>query len=338
MITSFTIDRYRSIKHLELTGLRNINLLVGANNSGKSSVLEAVGLAVSEKKPKMMLDILRSREIDLNNIDLEAFFYMLDKDFSIQFKIENKDSSSYERYIIYKDDSKNNFEDRFNGDYLSMAYQSELEAATSGYSRYDQLVYSNAKPVNSKITDNNCILISNFTSHQLYNIVSELIEMQYEKYIINMLQQIDPRIKDIALAYKDVLVNIGTRRRLTINVMGDGIKRITTIIPSLIILPIEGILLVDEIDTGLHYSALTHLWKAVLATLKERPDLQLFANTHSDECVRALAYVLQQEYGEDLENAPACLIRIERQGEEHRAVYYEPDVLGATVMMNVEYR
>jgi hypothetical protein len=184
----------------------------------------------------------------------------------------------------------------------------------------------------------NCLFVTTFSSPPLYDLVSQSLENNLEHELIKPLQAVDPRIKDIVAAYKDVLVNIGVRRRLTINVMGDGIKRIATITACLINSIDHGILLVDEIDTGLHYSALTHLWKAVLITLKERPDLQLFATTHSDECVRALAYVLQQEYGEDLEHAPACLIRIERNGEEHRAVYYEPDVLGATVTMNVEYR
>ena len=43
----------------------------------------------------------------------------------------------------------------------------------------------------------------------------------------------------------------------------------------------------DEIDTGLHYSVMTSLWKLVIATAA-RLDIQVFATTHSNNCIRAL--------------------------------------------------
>ena len=48
-----------------------------------------------------------------------------------------------------------------------------------------------------------------------------------------------------------------------------------------------GILLVDEIDTGLHYSVLADMWKLVIATAIKN-DIQVFATTHSLDCLRGL--------------------------------------------------
>ncbi len=48
-----------------------------------------------------------------------------------------------------------------------------------------------------------------------------------------------------------------------------------------------GILLVDEIDTGLHYSVLADMWKLVIATAMKN-DIQVFATTHSLDCLRGL--------------------------------------------------
>src|SRR5262245_27193944 len=42
MIRELTLKNFRAFRELHLTGLGRVNLLVGANNSGKTSVLEAV--------------------------------------------------------------------------------------------------------------------------------------------------------------------------------------------------------------------------------------------------------------------------------------------------------
>lgn len=51
--------------------------------------------------------------------------------------------------------------------------------------------------------------------------------------------------------------------------------------------------MVDEIDTGLHYSVLADMWKLVIETAK-RLNVQVFATTHSLDCVHALAWVQEQ--------------------------------------------
>ncbi len=48
MIRSLTIENFRALRELHLVGLGRVNLLVGANNSGKTSVLEAVSFLASE--------------------------------------------------------------------------------------------------------------------------------------------------------------------------------------------------------------------------------------------------------------------------------------------------
>ena len=51
-----------------------------------------------------------------------------------------------------------------------------------------------------------------------------------------------------------------------------------------------GVILIDEIDTGLHYSVMGDLWRLVVETAKQR-DIQVFATTHSQDCVRGLAWL-----------------------------------------------
>ncbi|NBD16297.1 MAG: AAA family ATPase [Cyanobacteria bacterium] len=61
-----TIHQFRGLKNLELRDLGTINLLVGANNSGKTSVLEAIATYCRPLDPKAWLNTAWSREIKLS--------------------------------------------------------------------------------------------------------------------------------------------------------------------------------------------------------------------------------------------------------------------------------
>ncbi|WP_396032886.1 ATP/GTP-binding protein [Candidatus Cyanaurora vandensis] len=94
-----------------------------------------------------------------------------------------------------------------------------------------------------------------------------------------------------------------------------------------------GVLLVDEIDTGLHYSAQTSMWRLLMETA-ERLNVQIFTTTHSWDCVCSF----QEALGKVSNSSVGKLFRIETQGEYSRAVVYEPDELVVAVRQSVEVR
>ena len=47
------IKNFRGIDHLKLDNLGRVNILLGQNNSGKSSVLEAIDLSLNMSNPDM---------------------------------------------------------------------------------------------------------------------------------------------------------------------------------------------------------------------------------------------------------------------------------------------
>jgi len=72
--------------------------------------------------------------------------------------------------------------------------------------------------------------------------------------------------------------------------MGDGIWRLLGI--ALTMVNAKGkVLLIDEIDTGFHYSVMVDIWKLIWKTAKEL-DIQIFATTHSRDCWEALGEVV----------------------------------------------
>ena len=76
-------------------------------------------------------------------------------------------------------------------------------------------------------------------------------------------------------------------RRLPLGSYGDGMRRLLALSLSLV-RTADGFLLIDEIDTGLHFSVMEEMWKLVVNTARES-NVQVFATTHSYDCIQGLA-------------------------------------------------
>lgn len=120
-----------------------------------------------------------------------------------------------------------------------------------------------------------------------------------EAQVTEALHIIDKNITDLyfetALAHESnarIGARFGHRHRkdrLPIGILGDGIMRLLGIGASLAYCR-GGTLLVDEIDTGLHWSIMGDLWKLVIeSAAADQNDAQVFATTHSFDCLRGLA-------------------------------------------------
>ncbi len=94
----------------------------------------------------------------------------------------------------------------------------------------------------------------------------------------------------------------------------------------------DGMLLVDEIECGLHYSILPDVWKLIFKTAKDL-NVQVFATTHSKDCIEAF-----EEAAREDEESEGILIRLERQGERIVAKTIDEKRLELAVNHNVEVR
>jgi AAA15 family ATPase/GTPase len=104
--------------------------------------------------------------------------------------------------------------------------------------------------------------------------------------------------------------------------MGDGVWRILGMVLSLARAG-GGMLLVDEVDTGMHHTVMTDMWRLVYA-MASRLDIQVFATTHSRDCCRALAEVVREA---DPELPDVTLQRIEPDSEQSVAFSAEEIVV-----------
>ena len=158
-----------------------------------------------------------------------------------------------------------------------------------------------------------------------------------EKYIIKALKIIHPDIERLSfIGEREILsdkripiVSLkGHDKPIRLTTMGDGINRILTMILSLLNCK-DGVILIDEFETGLHYSVQKKLWD-IIFLLSEELNIQVFATTHSTDCILAFAKT-------NYDNK--TLIRLDEYGDNIEPTYYDSidDVIYA-IKNNIEVR
>jgi hypothetical protein len=92
--------------------------------------------------------------------------------------------------------------------------------------------------------------------------------------IVKVLQQIEPQCTQIVLVGPGMIyADVGAEKLLPMQVMGDGFKQMLALLVQLASQMCD-VVLVDDIDAGLHFKLLSVLWTAVFAACKEF-DVQL---------------------------------------------------------------
>ena len=121
--------------------------------------------------------------------------------------------------------------------------------------------------------------------NDLYSRIETLIVEKKKDEIIKCLQIIDKKIKNIELGKNNMIhLDIGISRLIPINMQGDGIIKLAKIVSN-IHRAKNGILLIDEIDNGLHFSTLKEIW-VLLITYAKKYNVQIFTTTHSIETIK----------------------------------------------------
>ena len=84
-----------------------------------------------------------------------------------------------------------------------------------------------------------------------------------EEIVQKTLQIIEPTLDKIAISQGKFFVRFsGQSQRVPLGNLGEGMRYLLGLALALVQVP-NGVLLIDDIDTGLHYSALTDMWKLV---------------------------------------------------------------------------
>ncbi len=336
MLKSVKIENFRGFKTFELQQLGRINLLVGANNSGKTSVLEAIQLLCSPKNFEPLYELMNNRgeyvwsDDTRREFDICHLFYGHDINIGSQFSISGLNNDSKEKLVIsiVRNNSQTKplmllgdmlenitaFDENENdslqeldlkiewihgeqeeGVRFPLSYNSGLRTDLIRRLRRDTRYKTGTQFVTS----------SSLTTEKMVELFDQLVLTPDEELVLQALQIIEPKIERIASisspgirSYAESRAGFAVRlshdiQRIPIGSMGDGIWRMLGLALATVCAS-NGVLFVDEIDTGLHFSTMSDMWKMIWETAK-RLNLQVFATTHNSDCWRSLASIACRE-------------------------------------------
>jgi len=348
MLKTLKIENFRGFKSFELQQLGRVNLLVGVNNSGKTSILEAIQLLCSpaniEPLHKVMMERGEYSWSDGNKgdraLDVRHLFYGHEIEEDSKFSILGINDHIPQELIVairldssspdYGSDTNDEVETRLSTEISVDELSDNLTRLdfTAKWTRgneqenWQQLLspngcllddYVRRSRIFSKRRANKIptlktqfIRSSSLTIEMMTELFEQVVLTPEEKLVYEALQAIEPRIERIAsVSYSSrrsissssrggfVVRLSDSEQRVPIGSLGDGIWRMLGL--ALAIVSVKGgVLLVDEIDTGLHFSTLSDMWKLIWETAKKL-DVQVFATTHNSDCWTSLATIASQE-------------------------------------------
>lgn len=290
------IGNYRNLQNVEIKNLSNVNLFVGDNNAGKTSVLEAFYLLSRQNHIPSFINLERYR----GKFNKEFQTKWLDKLFTDDINICGKFNFKRCSLSIKKIETD---------DYINKAHylNSIVAKSTINGEQMDSTIhlFDNKQP-ELYFQKSLFLCSSNFTSP--YRFDSELIQKAHAKAIEN--QYFDKLVKFIknkmdSSIEKIELINIGNESRfmvtsnnkesaLDLTNYGEGLQRIFEII-LLIGYNQNGVLCVDELDSAIHKDLLIDFTSFIQEAAYEF-NVQLFLSTHSKECIDAF---VKNDYPDD---------------------------------------
>lgn len=383
LIEVLTISNFRALETFAVQGLGRVNLLTGKNNSGKSTVLEAIRILASAGSPMVLFDILDSREelasptkgnspesgssicnlfngfpdLFSNNDAFEitakgtipAAYSLVQMRLGLADRIVDQQSQiiRYEQIStdLFGSLPKDGFRDSEAVPVVEIT--TKTKKSVRPVSRIIDL--PRAIPV-SEVPTFPCVHLnpsSTRSSEQTTALWDAIALTDVEDEVVRALQIVAPEITAVSMIGDDVRADSRFSRRsrlgriaiaksvryrtpVPLKTFGDGVSRIFGVILSLCNAR-DGILLIDEIENGIHYNAQPDLWKTIFR-LARTLNVQVFATTHSWDCVQAFQAAAQESPDD------GSLVRLNLKDGRVRPTVFTKDELRIVTRDHIEVR
>jgi len=348
-LTYFKVENFKKFDSLEVNDIGQFNLIVGDNNVGKTCLLEAL---LFDENPQQLLDnfylaltkrglkfqieeITRKvgnsssteliypktnyfKEFIFGKFDEYVGFYLNDKKYSI-FITKPQDLNDFSnmnagvKFNLLSLNSSIPLSDLKNQ--LIQIYDDKSEGEFEIYWIYQY---------NENILNFPLISFNDTPLEEDSRSIYENLKTKREKQIlIDVLKVVNQNIVDIELRenFEDLksvfLISFYDKDEfVALNFLGDGFKRIFYIVLKALSLKGKRIL-IDEIEIGIHHTKMKDFWVNIMKVCKEL-DVQLFATTHSSECIEDYVKAAKEVGDEDIR-----LIRLqENKDKSIKAICY----------------
>ncbi len=350
------VRNFRGLEHVRLDGLGQVNLIVGKNNAGKTTLLEAIRFYATGGAPRALWEILLGRDetvagpageseiVDPADSPLLTLFRgrpelagatsgisvasnLGELRAAIQWMSEDNSHEAYVRrqwppYPVFVVGGRANREYRLNID-VRRAALSPLREAPANLADACVFVGSNGIP-----------------PEVWAGMWDAIVLTDAEDDLIKSLRFLTPGIERISLvgsgkrSLRIPMAKVsGFRQAVPFRSLGDGVNRTLGLLVALATIRGGGVLLIDEVENGIHYSAQDELWK-LLIDAAMRFNVQVFATTHSSDCIRAFLRATAAVPGP----TTGVLTRLEQRKGKIIATQFSEEELGIADSARIEVR
>ena len=311
LIKKLTIKHFRGLRKLSIPGCTRMNMLVGGNGAGKTSILEAICLACNGNKPQILplLVQVRGHQPGLalgKDLGLRSMFYDLNPQNPIEVTFQYGKLGVYS-LSVFDEPPEGVIVSGTNGDDSSMSsfaddqirqirfrYSHPNKKDKKSVEHFAKMVLT---PQGANISESDmcgsCVSAKYLPCRQyanladIANVISQLRRRKSDGSLLTVAQAIDSRVKGLEVNTEggiSPMVDLGLSELLPASAMGDGFVRLLQYAAFILSNNFQ-VLVIDEIDAGLHYSAMNAFWEQ-LARLANEADFQIFCTTHNEEMVR----------------------------------------------------
>ncbi len=269
-IKNIEIKNFKCFEDFKAEGFGRVNLIGGKNNVGKTAFMEAIGINVHSKDVLSLFTSISIITFQRNKLEKDNL---------------NKIKENFENLIEY--DSKTNLNE--------IGYKLKNQDGKKEYSfkinKKKVDINSNEFSYQVKKIDN-IYFIDNFGFDNLWlkEVYIAIQKKDKEEALYKYINEFDNSIEKFKVFDNSPECKIkASKEYRKINEFGSGLKHYISIICSLYACE-NGYLFIDEIYNGIHYTQLDKLWEIILTISKEQ-NVQVFATTHSKECIDSYARV-----------------------------------------------
>ncbi len=314
ILNSLEIRNFRAFHDLKIEHLGRVNLLVGKNNVGKTSLLEALQLYASRAStPTFIWEIMRTRhEVKQPFVNVRDMLVAL-------------------KYLFYgRNDIKPGLQPIQIGPINSPQEMLSIAIDWSITETRDGTLHTRLLEPREDYTADN--LAPRFTIQAAGATQSYPIDPSLRQGILRLNSNEIPCVLTLSGGERIPIVKIkDSDEPLPLYSLGDGMLRALGISLALVNAK-DGILLIDEFENGLYYSVQPDLWRLIFQVAR-RLNVQVFATTHSWDCIKAFQQAAQENAQEE-----GIVIRLSIKKGAVNVTLFDEEELGIATREQIEVR
>ncbi len=358
-VPSLCIKGFRGIDSLTINRFGRVTLLAGRNGIGKTTALEAIRIFADRGRLSSLVEMLkRSEELsgradgekEITEIpDFKALFHGRQANVGTSFKIGLNEASQPQ--LLAEVSSTEDVPDEWMSRIRSIMSDQVLRIAFSDFEEFvpvfDGDMFERWRGARLSTRDNGRLetlraemlgprLLNNLDLDQLWG---EIALTEQEPIALSALNlAASQRINGVALVAGDarsrlrrVLVRLEDGSRVPLRSLGDGAVRLFGVATALASAS-GGLLLIDEVENGIHHSLQHEFWCLVLRSAADN-NVQVIATTHGWDCIRGFASASREN-----DDVNGIVVRLERDVDGLRAVEYSEEALEIAATQGIEVR